>query len=115
MIDKITEILNHHLTAFGHNDQEEIMKDFTEESELLTVDSKFKGLEGIRQFFKELFIILPSGSTFEMFQRAESSNAALLVWSSESGMAKIPFGSDTFVFDKDKIRLHTVSKYIIRK
>jgi len=30
------EILVHHLTAFGNNDLNEIMKDYTEESEVLT-------------------------------------------------------------------------------
>ena len=41
---KTQEVINHHLSAFLDADLNEIMKDFTEDSELLTPDGALKGL-----------------------------------------------------------------------
>lgn len=46
------EALIHHLTAFGNNDLDEILKDYTDESEVLTPADKLTGLVDIRQFFR---------------------------------------------------------------
>ena len=47
------DVLMHHLTAFGNNDLEEILKDYTQQSELLTPNGPLKGLEEIQSFFEE--------------------------------------------------------------
>lgn len=109
------EILNHHLTAFGNNDLEEIMKDYTEESEVLTSNGLLKGLNKIKDLFKELFVTIPTGSFFEIKQLIVSENSAYIVWASESGVAKIPFGTDTFIMEGDKIKTHSVSAYVVTK
>ena len=109
------DILNHHLTAFGNNDLDEIMKDYTDDSEVLTLDGLVKGLPAIREFFKQLFVTIPSGSFFEMKQMIVTGNLAYIVWGSESAVAKIPFGTDSFIIEKGKIRLHTVAAYTLSK
>lgn len=106
-----TNVLQHHLTAFGNNDLAEILKDYTEESQLLTLDGPRKGLAAIGAFFEDFFVKIPTGSAFEMKQLTVAGNAAYIVWSSESAVAKIPLGTDSFFLEDDKIRLHTVASF----
>lgn len=109
--NRTKEILSHHLTAFGDNNLDEIMKDYTEQSEVLTQDGPLKGLEAIRKFFEEFFITIPTGSAFEMNQFTVTNNVAYIAWSSKSAVAEIPMGTDTFFLEGDKIRFHTVASY----
>lgn len=116
MNDKITnDVLMHHLTAFGNNDLDETMKDYTEESEVLTPEGLLQGMDAIQKFFSDYFIIIPTGSAFEMKQLTVTHNVAYVAWSSESAKAKIPIGTDTFVLENGKIRFHTVADYRINK
>ena len=108
-------ILMHHLTAFGNNDLEEIMKDYTEESEVLTPAGPLKGLAAIHKFFEDFFKAIPTGSAFEMKQLIETGSVAYIAWASESSDTKIPMGTDTFFLEGDKIRVHTVADYRLAK
>lgn len=112
---KIEEILNHHVSAFIETDVNEIMKDFTEASELLTPDGSFKGLDGIRSFFEEIFKIVPKGSTLEMKQQIVRDNMAYIVWTGESTFVSIPFGTDTFIMENERIMFQNAAAYIIPK
>lgn len=106
------DVLMHHLTAFGNNNLEEIMLDYTEDSVVLTAEGTKKGLIAIADFFSAFFISIPTGSTFEMKQMTVSENVAHIIWASESAIAAIPFGTDTFVLENDKIRFHTVAAVV---
>jgi ketosteroid isomerase-like protein len=107
------QVLTHHLNAFGNNDLEEILKDYTEESQVLTMTGPLKGLAAIRQFFADFFTAIPTGSTFAMQQLTVIDQVAYIAWTSESAVAKIPLGTDTFFLEDDKIRIHTVADYRI--
>ena len=63
-----SQILSHHLTAFGNNDLAEILKDYTEESQVLTPNGPLKGLVAISQFFADYFLAISTGSAFTMKQ-----------------------------------------------
>jgi len=106
------QILSHHLGAFGNNDLDEIMKDYTEESIVFAETGVVSGISAIREFFVEMFRMIPSGSEFEMKQINVVFNVAHIIWSSKSSTAEIPYGSDTFVFEQDTIKFHTVSAYL---
>ena len=103
------DVLMHHLTAFGNNNLEEIMLDYTEESEVLTAAGSIKGLSAIANFFADLFVTIPTGCDFEMKQLTVTENVAHIIWTSESAVAAIPFGTDTFVMENSKIKFHTVA------
>ena len=107
----VKEILTHHLTAFGSNELEEILKDYTKESTVITPAGIVKGLSAIKDFFAGYFILIPTGSAFEMKQLAVTENAAYILWSSKSAVADIKIGTDTFLFEDGKIKLHTVASY----
>ncbi|MCC9138490.1 nuclear transport factor 2 family protein [Pontibacter silvestris] len=109
------EVLVHHLTAFGNNDLEEIMKDYTEESEVLTPSGPLKGVAAIRQFFADYFVAIPTGLAFEMKQMTVTHYVGYVAWASDSEIATIPMGTDTFFLEGDKIRFHTVADHRIIK
>jgi ketosteroid isomerase-like protein len=106
------EVLNHHLTAFGGNDLDAILADYTEESQVLTSDGPLKGLAAIRGMFEDFFAKIPTGSEFAMQQLSMVDNVAYIAWNSKSAVATIPLGTDTFFLEGDKIRLHTVASYV---
>jgi ketosteroid isomerase-like protein len=103
------DVLMHHLTAFGNNNLEEMMLDYTEDSEVLTAAGAIKGLSAIANFFADLFVTIPTGCDFEMKQLTVTENVAHIIWASESTVATIPFGTDTFVMENGKIKFHTVA------
>ena len=105
------DILTHHLTAFGGNNLDEILKDYTEQSEVLTPSGHVKGLDAIRDFFADFFVTIPTGSAFEMKQLIITGNVAYIAWASKSAVAEIPMGTDTFFLEDGKIRIHTVVSY----
>ncbi|RZM22342.1 MAG: nuclear transport factor 2 family protein [Pedobacter sp.] len=111
----IDSVLTHHLTAFGDNSLDEILKDYQEKSEIYTPSGTRKGLTAIREFFKEFFDAIPAGSSFQMLEKQVKGNLAYIVWSSESDKFQIPVGTDTFLFEDDKIVQHTVADYRIKK
>lgn len=109
------DVLMHHLTAFGNNDLEEILKDYSEKSEILTVNGPLKGIETIRGFFVDFFAAIPTGAAFEIKQLTVTGPVAYVAWASESETFAFPMGTDTFFIEDEKIIYHTVADYRISK
>jgi len=104
-------VLMHHLTAFGENNLDKILLDYTEQSTIFTDKGTIKGLEQIRLFFIEMFRIIPTDSFFELKQLTISETVAHIIWLSKSEVAEIQFGTDTFFISDRKILFHTVSVF----
>lgn len=115
MNNTVEQILMHHLIAFGDNNLDEILKDYTEQSVIMTANGTVKGLTEIRKFFAAFFEVIPTGSSFTMKQKTIEGNVAYIAWASQSNIAEIPMGTDTFVFDGGKILYHTVADYRLIK
>ncbi|MFV8365927.1 nuclear transport factor 2 family protein [Flavobacterium sp. XS1P27] len=115
MDNTVEQTLIHHLTAFGNNNLNEILKDYTDESVIMTPTGYIKGLTEIREFFQDFFVAIPTGSSFTMIQKTIVGNVAYIFWASESSSIKIPAGTDTFVFEDNKIKYHTVADYRIQQ
>lgn len=113
--EKIQTVLDHHFSAFLEADVNEILKDFTEESEVLTPDGVFKGLNAIHSFFEEVIRIIPKGSALQLKRMEVRDEIAYLTWSCESTVATIPMGTDTFIVNNGKIIYHTLAAHIIPK
>lgn len=112
---KTQEVVTRHLTAFNNADVDEILKDFTEDSELLTPDGTLKGLTIIRSFYGEVFKMVPKGSALEIKQMMIRGNVAYVAWTCESSLVTIPIGADTFIVENDKIKYQTLGAHIIPK
>src|SRR5687768_15326545 len=109
------EVLNHHLAALVDNNMEEMMKDYTEASEIWTPDGAITGLEAISSFFSQAFTLLPSGSQLNLKFKILKDDKAYLVWSAESDIVHIPFAADSFLIRHGKIVWHTIAAQIIQK
>ena len=103
--------LDHHLHAFGEGDVEGVLEDYTEESKIIIPNAIIEGLDEIRDFFVNLTTeVLPPGCEFNLLQKVVEDNIGYLVWQAESDGYKVPFASDTFVFDDEgKIEVQTIA------
>jgi len=109
------DILTHHLTAFGDNDLEAILQDYTEESQILTQEGPHQGLAAIRTLFTDLFGLVPKGCEFELKQRTVIDNVAYIVWTSNSDTATISLATDSLFLADGKIHLQTFAMLVERK
>lgn len=110
------QVLQHHLTAFSENNIEEIIKDYTERSFLCTPDGKLGGLAQIRSFFIEVFKLFPAGQTkLDLKQLIIDDDMAYITWSSNSPVAEVPLGTDTFEIRDGRIIWQTLAAHIMPK
>ena len=112
---KMQATLDHHLAAFVAADLEEIVKDYSDSSELLTPNGAMKGKSAIQAFFAEVFTIFPKGATFEVKQTLLRDGVAYIAWSGQSDFVTIPLGTDTFIMEGDKILYQTLAAHILPK
>lgn len=112
---KTQEVVARHLSAFNDAAIDEILEDFTEESELLTPDGPLKGLAALRAFYGEVFKMVPKGSALEIKQMIVRGNVAYVAWTCDSPFVTIPIGADTFLVEGDKIKYQTLGAHIIPK
>ncbi len=108
--------LDHHLYSFGERDVDAILEDYTEDSMIIIPNAVIRGLDQIKDFFTNLTTkVLPLGCDFELLEKVAEDNIGYIVWHAESDGFKIPYASDTFVFDEDdKILVQTVA-FILHK
>lgn len=108
-------VISHHLSAFADADLDELMKDYTEESQLFTPDGHLLGLAAIKEFFQSIFKLIPWGSVVEIKQKFVSDEIAYIAWSCESQFISIPLGTDSFIITDNKISIQTFAAHIISK
>ena len=109
-------VLTHHLEAFLNNDIKEIMKDYSDDSEMWVENGLIKGKEAISSFFTYVFTLLPKAtSRFDLKQKIVNGDKAYIVWEAESPSVSIPFGTDSFNIKNGCILWHTAAAQIIQK
>ena len=103
----VQDAWNNHFAAFGSQDLDRIVKDYTEESVLECYDAgsnkrtKHVGLAAIRAFFSGLFQLLTDLSTLSapVIEVTEQPfKQVYLCWSCSS--SGVTFAHDTFFFDE---------------
>ncbi len=107
------EIFDHHLQALLARDVDELLVDYTDESELITPAGVARGSSGIRAAFSQLSAAL-ADANFEIKSRTYSGNVLLLEWTLDSAGFGVD-GVDTFLFDDDSIRVQTISQQMRTK
>jgi len=109
-------ILEHHLEAFGKNDIDGIMEDYTEQSEVWTPEGAIRGREDIRSFFSFAFTLFPKDSTrLKIKQMIVNKNKAYIVWTAETATTNVPIGTDSFEIKEGKILWQSAAIQIIQK
>jgi len=102
-------VLDHHLAAFGAGDADEITKDYTDESVLITPEGAVIGRAAIHATFQEIFagVFAPGTYEFSMDVMHVAGSSAYIVWHARCATVDIVFGTDTFVVQDGKIAVQT--------
>lgn len=101
-------VLDHHWQAFIANDMDETLKDYTEESVLITPNGNFQGLNQIRDNFVNAFKRFPKDSTtFDLKNSVVVKDVGYIIWTSQTPTFNLTFGTDTFVIRDGKILRQT--------
>ena len=102
--ESTAKVLDHHWQAFGANDLEAVMADYTDESILITPDKTFKGLKEIRDNFVFAFTIFPKGkSTLKLRKSIVQQEVGYITWEATTPKTKKSFNTDTFIIHDGKI------------
>ena len=110
------ETLQHHLEAFGKNDIDELMKDYTEQSELWTPEGPIAGLEAISSFFTYAFTLFPKHVTrLEIKKMIIKGDKVYIVWNADSPIINVPLGTDSFEITDGKIVWQSTAIQVIQK
>lgn len=97
-------VLDHHWQAFKNNDLEETMKDYTEESVLITPNATYNGLDEIRTNFVNAFKAFPKDSaTFNLDKSVVIRDVGYILWNSKTPGFNLTYATDTFIIRDGKI------------
>jgi hypothetical protein len=98
------QVLDHHWEAFKNNDLEETMKDYTEESVLITPNATYNGLNEIRNNFVNAFKLFPKDSSvFTLDKSIVVKDVGYILWKSKTPTFNLTYGTDTFIIRDGKI------------
>ncbi len=97
-------VLDHHWKAFIGNDLEETMKDYAEESVLITPTVTYRGIEEIRANFIDAFRKFPKDAgSFNLQSSQVVKDVGYILWTAETPTFTLAFGTDTFIIRDGKI------------
>lgn len=112
----VEEVMDHHNDAFGNCDLEEVMKDYDDESVIMTPDGNFEGTDEIRPMFEGFFDEFDDPeTTMDVSQFTIEDNVAYLVWEAETPDNVYEMGTDTFVIEDDIIKKQTYAAEVTPK
>jgi len=109
-------VLQHHLEALGKNDIVELMKDYSEQSELWTPDGAIVGLQAISSFFSYAFTLFPKDKTkLEIKKMIAKDSKIYIVWTADSPIVNVSFATDCFEIREGKILWQSTAFQITQK
>jgi ketosteroid isomerase-like protein len=105
------DVLHHHLAAFGAGDVDEILKDYTEDSILMTAGGTIAGLGPLREAFTGFFGGLFAPGTYEFTLDSEhiEGEVAFISWHATCASSDVPLGADTYLVRDGKIAVQTIA------
>lgn len=111
------EVVNGHLEAFGKQDMEAMLADYTDDSIFLLPDGRV--LHGpaeikplVEQFFAEF---AKPGMSFEMQTMTFEGEVGYIVWKAETADNVYETASDTFIVRDGKIATQTMAVKVTQK
>ena len=111
-----TIVFEHHLEALRKNDLDELMKDYTEKSEIWTTENTFVGLEAISSIYSWAFTIFPKDeTTLEIKKMIAKGNKVYIFWIADSPVVNVPFATDSFEIIDGKILWQSAAFQVIQK
>ena len=102
------DVLDHHLDAFGNQNLEKVMIDYTEDSVVVTNMGVFRGLDEIEELFTGLFDeFSQEGTTLDVDDTIVEGEFAYLLWHAETPDNVYEFCTDTFHIPNETIDFQT--------
>ena len=116
MARTVEQIVEEHSANLVAGDLEAVMSDFCEESFMITPQGIIKGLDALRTHFDNTikYVLTPDVKTQNVLVRAEG-NIGYVIWKAEGDRFSIPFATDTFVIENDKIMVQTFGSVVNKK
>jgi hypothetical protein len=109
-------VFQHHLEALGKNDIDELMTDYSEESEIWTPDGAITGLIAISSFFTYAFTLFPKDKThLEIKKMIVKDCKVYVVWIADSPIVNVPFATDSFEIKDGKILWQSTAFQMVEK
>lgn len=110
-------ILDHHLAAFAAGDADEILKDYTDESVLITPDGVTRGRDALRTAFDGFLsgLFAPGAYDFVMDASHVEGEVAHIACHANCASAEVALGTDTFVVRDGRITVETFAAKIVPK
>jgi ketosteroid isomerase-like protein len=107
------DVADHHLAAFLAGDLEETMKDYSEDSVMISPRGVVRGLDEIRAVFRRIYGDMFAPGTCEWTTDVElaDGDVAYHLWHAECANADVLKGTDTFVVRNGKIATQTVAMH----
>ena len=111
-----TDVLNHHLKAFGERDLQGVLSDYAPGVVFFTPQGKLHGPDAIKPMFQALIAEFSKpGATFSMKQQFVEGDYAYILWSAETADNVYELGTDTFTVQNGKIMAQSFTGKITPK
>lgn len=101
------EVFQHHATALGAGDLDQIVADYADDAVLITPGGVKRGRDGIRAAFTQLLAEVPDAA-WDLKTQIYEGDVLFLEWAADAGARFVEDGVDTFVFRDGFIRVQTV-------
>jgi ketosteroid isomerase-like protein len=106
-------VLEHHLAAFGDQDLEETMVDYSDEAVLITQGATFRGHEEITGVFEDFYAeFSQEGVEFSLEEQTVEGEYAYIVWNARTPDNDYEFATDTFVIQDGEIVAQTLGTVV---
>lgn len=110
------DVLDHHLEAFGAQDMEENLKDYREDSVLITRDETYRGIDEIEGAFEAFFEEFDHPETeLTVDRKVVEGDTAYITWHAETPENDYEFATDTFVVRDGEIEVQTLGAVVSPK
>jgi uncharacterized protein (TIGR02246 family) len=101
------EVFQHHATALGAGDLDQIVADYADDAVFITPGGVQRGRDGIRAAFTQLLAEVPDAA-WDLKTQIYEGDVLFLEWAADAGARFVEDGIDTFVFRDGFIRVQTV-------
>jgi ketosteroid isomerase-like protein len=99
-----TDVLHQHLKAFGDNDLDGVLADYSSDAVFFVPGRLLRGPKTIKPFFEALLSeFAKPGASFSMGQQSVDGEYAYILWSAETVDNSYEAATDTFVVRDGKI------------
>jgi|SRR5262249_23617742 len=110
------DVVNQHLKAFGENDLDSVLADYSSDAVLFIPGKTLKGPDAIKPFFEALLAeFAKPGASFSMEKQSVEGEYAYILWSAETADNSYEAATDTFVVRDGKIVAQSFAAKIIPK